>query len=133
MNTLRQYWKASQDFDQFLRKKMELKPAYEMREDHAIWEGFQDKFSLTFELYNYKPFFERILYTVSRELVREMCTVIEYKHIFGCVFDDDHKMISLEEEIKIFQDVEEKIRQRFPLFRIKLVVCGLKMFGKGHI
>ncbi len=40
VNTLRQYWKNSQDFDKFLRQKMELKPPSDMREDHAIWKGF---------------------------------------------------------------------------------------------
>ncbi len=62
-----------------------------------------------------------------------MVTVVEYRHIFGCVFDDDGNPIPLEEEIQIFKDVEQKLQQRFPLFRIKLIICGLKMLGNWHI
>ena len=133
VNTLRQYWKNAAEFDKFLRGKMALRPPSNIKEDHAIWKDFQHKFAITFKLYNYKPFFERILYTVSRDFVREMCTVIEYRHIFGCVFDDDGNVIPLEEEIQIFKDCEQKIQQRFPLFRMRLIICGLKMFGNGHI
>ena len=73
------------------------------------------------------------MYTVSRDFVREMCTVVEYRHIFGCVFDDDGNVIPLEEEIQIFKDCEQKLQQRFPLFRMRLIICGLKMFGSDHI
>ena len=59
------------------------------------WQEFQGKFSMTDALYNFKPFFEKILYNVTRAYLREMCTVIEYCHIFGMVFDDYGKMISL--------------------------------------
>lgn len=62
-----------------------------------------------------------------------MVTVVEYRHIMGCVFDDDGNMISLEEELAIFKDCVKKIQLRFPLFRMKLIICGLKMFGAGHV
>ena len=112
---------------------MALLPPSNAREDNKIWQGFQFKFQLTFQLYNYKPFFERILYKVSREFISEMVTVVEYRHIFGCVFDDDGNPISLAEELAIFQDCLTKIQSIFPLFRMRLIVCGLKMFGRGHI
>lgn len=63
----------------------------------------------------------------------ELVTVVEYRHIMGCVFDDDGNMISLEEELAIFSDCIKKIQLRFPLFRMRLIICGLKMFGAGHI
>ena len=109
VNTLRQYWKHATEFDNYLKAKMLLKPDAECREDHHIWDGFQYKFQLTFQLYNYKPFFERILYRVTRDFVNELVTVVEYKHIFGCVFDDDGNTIPLAEELAIFQDCIEKI------------------------
>ena len=102
VSTLRQYWKNSRDFDLFLRNKMALLPPLTAREDHAIWDGFQFKFQLTFQLYNYKPFFERILYRATRDFINEMVTVVEYRHIFGCVFDDNGAVIPLEEEMAIF-------------------------------
>ena len=133
VNTLRQYWKNPAEFDNFLKGKMRLKPGPEDREDNKIWQGFQFKFQLTFQLYNYKPFFERILYRVSRDFIKELVTVVEYRHIFGCLFDDDGKTIPLEEEIAIFEDVQKTLQARFPLFRMRLIICGLKLFGRGHI
>ena len=89
VNTLRQYWKDSKAFDNMLRSKIELKPTPEENTDHAVWGGFQYKFTLTNHLYNYAPFFRRILYRVTRDFINEMVSIVEYKHIFGCLFDDD--------------------------------------------
>lgn len=60
-------------------------------------------------MYNYKPFFERILYRVTRDFIKELVTVVEYRHIFGCVFDDDGKPISLEEELAIFEECQKTL------------------------
>ena len=65
--------------------------------------------------------------------MREMVTVVEYKHILGCLFDDDGNTIPLQEELAIFDQCVKSIQQRYPLFRMRLIVCGLKMFGKEHI
>ena len=73
------------------------------------WQEFQPKFSLTDALYNYKHFFEKMLYNVSRAYLREMCTIIEYRHIFGMVFDDHGNTIPLEEELAIFKRVEAEL------------------------
>jgi len=63
---------------------------------------------MCFELYNYAQFFEMILYRVSKNLVKQCVTVIEWKHIFGCVFNEDGP-ISLKEEIAIFERVQTQI------------------------
>ena len=133
MNTLRQYWKNAKEFDEYLREKMICRPTPSQRTDHAVWQDFQFKFQLTNALYHYKPFFERILYRVTRDFMREMVTVVEYKHILGCLFDDDGNTIPLEQELAIFDTCVKSIQQRYPLFRMRLVICGLKIFGRDHI
>lgn len=65
--------------------------------------------------------------------MQEMVTVVEYRHILGCLFDDDGVKIPLAEELAIFHECISKIQLRFPLFRMRLIICGLKMFGRGHI
>lgn len=60
---------------------------------------------MTYELYNYHTFFEAILYRVSKNLLKQMVTVVEWKHIFGMVFDDEGPL-SLEKELAIFVRVE---------------------------
>lgn len=87
---------------------------------------------MTMDLYNYHLFFEMIMYRVAKNLVKEIVTVVEWKHIFGMVFDEDGP-ISLEREIAIFERVQKSIKDRFPLFQMKIVVCGLKIVGRGHI
>jgi hypothetical protein len=56
------------------------------------------------DLYNYAEFFEKILYRASRDLIEQCVTVIEWKHIFGMVFDEEGP-ISLEKECAIFERV----------------------------
>ena len=65
--------------------------------------------------------------------MNELVTVVEYKHILGCVFDDEGNKIPLEEELDIFDRCIKSIKTRYPLFRMRLIICGLKMFGKEHI
>jgi hypothetical protein len=70
---------------------------------------------MTYELYNYASFFEAILFRVSKNLLKQMVTVVEWKHIFGMVFDEEGPL-SLERELAIFVRVEKLIQQMFPLF-----------------
>jgi hypothetical protein len=58
------------------------------------------------ELYNYADFFERILYKVCVGLIEQMVAVVEWKQIFGMVFDEDGP-ISLERELGIFMKVQK--------------------------
>jgi hypothetical protein len=60
---------------------------------------------MTYELYNYARFFEMILYRASKNMIKQVVTVIEWRHIFGMVFDEDG-VLSLEKELAIFERVQ---------------------------
>ena len=102
VNTLRQYWKNADEFDNYLRERLQLKVGSNTREDHAIWQVFEPKFGLSFELYYYHEFFSRILYRVTRDFMNEMVTVVEFRHSFGQVFDDNRNLLTLEQELALF-------------------------------
>lgn len=57
------------------------------------------------ELYNYAEFFEKILHRVCKNLLKQNVTVVEFKQIFGMVFDEDG-FLSLERELAIFERVQ---------------------------
>ena len=88
---------------------------------------------LTCDLYNYYEFFEKILIKVCRVFIKQMVSVLELRHIFGFVIDDDGQPVPLEEEVKIFERAQTKIQRDYPLFQIKIIVTGLKIIGKDHI
>ena len=136
---LRQYAANSTDFDADLVRRIKLgADAVNTQESHTVWKAFQPKFDLTFgkflhlllqevqltltnvslsiELYNYHKFFAEMLYRVCKNCIKQVVTVIEFKHIFGCVFDADHKPIGVKRELEIFLKVQEQIQTRFPLF-----------------
>lgn len=83
-------------------------------------------------MYNYAEFFEKILYKVFKVFIKEMVFVLELRHIFGMVIDDDGKPIGLQEELKIFHRVLEKVKKDYPLFTCRLIVCSLKILGLDH-
>ena len=58
-------------------------------------------------------------------MILQMITVIEYKHIFGHIYDD-HGPIDLNEELEMFYDIQNKLKDRYPLFKIKVIAVGLK-------
>jgi len=133
VNELRQYWSSSQEFDAFMMESILLPDeCIKTKEHHVIWKYFQPKFMMCNDLYNYAEFFEKILYRASRDMVEQLVTIIEWKHIFGMVFDEDG-ILGVERECQIFERVRKVLKERFPLFNMKIVACGLKIVGKDHI
>lgn len=72
-----------------------------------------------------------MLYDVSQRYIEELVSIVEYRHIFGMVFDEDGPL-SMEREMAIFHKVENVLRVRYPLFRIKIIACALKILGVDH-
>lgn len=85
------------------------------------------------DLYNYHEFFEKIIGKVCRVFIKQNVFALELRHIFGMVIDDNGNQIPLEEEIAIFERVFQKVKQTYPKFSCKLIICGLKIVGKDHI
>lgn len=106
VNTLRSYYKNALNFDLMLKEKILLRPR--CPEDHGIWVDFEPKFMLTDHLYNFAPFFERILYRVSKDYIKENVTIVEYRHILGNIFDEEG-FFSVERELEIFNRVQTNI------------------------
>ena len=63
---------------------------------------------LTDHLYNYAAFFERILYRVSKDYLKENVTIVELRHILGNIFDEEG-FLSVERELEIFHRVQKNI------------------------
>ena len=72
------------------------------------------------------------MYRVSKNMIKQMVFGVEWKHIFGFLFNEDGP-IPLEKEIAIFERVQALIQTRFPLFQMKIIASGLKVLGKWHI
>lgn len=89
-------------------------------------------FQYLLDLYNHYEFFEKIFFKVCKVFIKEMVFVLELRHIFGMVIDDDGKPIGVVEEIKIFKRVLDKIKRDYPLFTVRLIICGLKIIGHDH-
>ena len=110
-NELRQYWSSAQAFDEYLEDKIILGPKQiESKETHVIWDHFQYKFMLCLSLYNYVEFFEYILGKVIRSFIDQHVIIIELRHIFGCVVDDDEKPIGVKAECEIFERVVKQVQ-----------------------
>lgn len=76
--------------------------------------------------------FEQVLFQVSESYVNELVAVVEYRHIFGMVFDEEG-IISMKREMAVFHHVEDTIRARYPKFRLKIIACALKFLGVDHL
>jgi hypothetical protein len=88
---------------------------------------------LTLELYNYYEFFERILLKVCRLFIKQLVFVLEVRHVFGMIFDDEGLQLPVEREMEIYHRVQEKIQRDYPLFQIKIIAIGLKILGHDHV
>lgn len=71
---------------------------------------------LTLELYNYYEFFEKILYKVCKLFIKQMVFVLELRHVYGMMIDDDGRQLTVAEEMAIYHRVQQKIQVDYPLF-----------------
>lgn len=67
-----------------------------------------------------------------KDYVKEMSTIVEIRHIFGSLFDEDGP-VSLERELALFKKMQTNIQNFYPLFQIKIIAIGLKIVGRDHI
>ena len=88
---------------------------------------------MTNDLYNYAPFFERIVMKIFDEAIAEHIYIVELRHIVGFVFDDNRNSIEVRKELEIFHRCVQKIKKAVPLFECKIIICGLKVLGKDHV
>jgi len=88
---------------------------------------------MTNDLYNYAPFFEKIVMKVFEICVDENVFICELRHIFGFVFDDNRNSLSVRTELEIFDRSVQKMKSQYGLFDAKIIGCGLKALGKEHV
>lgn len=64
-NEMRNFKPTAEEFDNYLKNQILLtKEEMSSQESQLVWELFQNKFLLTNDLYNYAPFFERVIMRV---------------------------------------------------------------------
>lgn len=83
-------------------------------------------------MYNHEEFFEKIFSKICKVFIKENVFILELRHIFGMVIDDEGNPIGVEKEIKILHRTLEKIKKDYPLFTIRLIVCSLKILPIEH-
>jgi len=133
-NDLRQFRAKSEELDHYFKEKILLtKEDASSQESEEIWDLFQFKFIMTNDLYNYAPFFERIVMKIFETCVEEHIYICELRHIVGFVFDDQRNSIDLEKEMEIFDRCIKNIQKTVPNFACKIIICGLKALGKEHV
>ncbi len=85
------------------------------------------------DLGKYYEFFKLLITDVLRKCVAQNIFVVELRHIFGMLFDEDRKPIGLEQELIIIQEIVDHIKKETPHFELSLIITGLKIVGKPHI
>lgn len=69
--------------------------------------------------------------------IKQNLYIVELRHIFGLLFDDDRQPVQLLEEIEIIKNVLDKVRRENNVdakhFHLRLIATGLKIVGKPHI
>jgi len=70
---------------------------------------------------------------IFKTCIEENIYIVELRHIFGFVFDDDRKAIEVKGELEIFDKCLKAIQVNYPIFWCKIITCGLKVLGKDHI
>ena len=69
---VRDNWDKEGTFDEYTIQKILLnRDDIASKHSSTIWSNFQPKFNLTYQLYNYDKFFERILFEIMKDSIEE--------------------------------------------------------------
>ena len=129
-NMLRDNWTKESTFDDFLKSKILLtKEDTKSKYSSEIWANFQHKFTMTLELYGYHKFFKSVIIELLKHSALEKIFILELRHILGELIDDLGQPLPVEKEIEILQECQKEV----PEVEMKIIVCGLKLFGESHI
>lgn len=63
---------------------------------------------MTAALFNYDVFFKKIMYRVCKDLINQMVSVVEFKRIFGCIYDQKGAL-DLKQELALLEDLQKEI------------------------
>lgn len=68
------------------------------------------------ELQNYYEFYEKVLMKTFKALIKQQIYVVELRHIFCRLLDENEQFLSLEQELIIFLRVVSLIQKECPQF-----------------
>ncbi len=131
---MRKWSKNPDEFDLKIKNLIEMQEHECMsNESHDIWKHFQHRFTLINDIGKYQEFFKKIIHEVLSKCAKQNIFVVELRHMFGMLFDEERKPVPVEEELRIIQEIVDHIKQDVPHFEMKLITCGLKIVGRPHI
>lgn len=58
--------------------------------------------------------------------------MVELRHNFGCLKDDNLDPVPIEEELAIIENTVKHIQMDHPDFRARIIVTGCKFLGQEH-
>lgn len=81
----------------------------------------------------YHEYFRKTVFEILYKCAKQNIFVIELRHTPGSLYDDDNEPVSLHDEMVIFKEELERVREEFPHTELRLIFIGLKIVGKKHI
>lgn len=78
-------------------------------------------------------FFQHLLHDVLRTCTKKNVLIVELRHQLGTIFDQNNKLLSIKQEIDIFEHVYKHVKEDHPEFRLRIIITGLKLLGADHI
>lgn len=57
-----------------------------------------------------------LLHEVLQKCTNQNIFIVEMRHVLGMLYDDDRKVISLEDELKIIEDAGNHVKKMYPHF-----------------
>lgn len=70
------------------------------------------------------------MHEVLTQCLKYRILVVELRHNFGCLKDDNQDPVPIEEELRIIEDTVKHIQMDYPDFRARIIVIGSKFLGQ---
>lgn len=106
-------------FDQWLREQLVLNvdnPREAYPNVESVWSKFKKTFTTTYDLFSYRPVFEKYIYQVLKELYDDNVLYTELKGTIMPLYELDGTIHSNEEFFRVFIKAVETFKKDYPSF-----------------
>jgi adenosine deaminase CECR1 len=133
-NDMRKFFANKNKFDDDLKKGMLLNQDIVYQSSSSeIWKTFQHFFDQFTDVGKYLPFSRKLIKHLFESCIKQNVMVVEIRHTPGMIYNDEMHLLPFIDEMRMILEITEEIQTRYPNFRARIILTGLKLLGNRHI
>lgn len=119
------------NFERFVKESLSIShiDLSQVSNNDQAWKIFFNKMIFGMGLVQYKLFYEKHVLNVFKSCIENKFYRLETRITLGLITDENNKFISLDEEMKIYQNCLDEIRKEHPIFSFGIIIQLIRRYS----